>query len=187
MYRPRTLKRRKFLKVAAAAAASGSVISCSRAKGPWRFFTDGEAKTVAAICDRIIPEDQDPGATRTGVVNYIDRQLMLYFKNFQDLYRNSISAIEKTAGKLHGKGFTSLTAAQQTELLVLLENNKAPDDIWRNIPQREFFSLVVDHTMQGFYGNPRHGGNRDAASWKMLGVPEPPIRGRLQYELPVKT
>jgi gluconate 2-dehydrogenase gamma chain len=30
--------------------------------------------------------------------------------------------------------------------------------------------MVVDHTMQGFYGSPAHGGNRDEASWKMLGV-----------------
>jgi gluconate 2-dehydrogenase gamma chain len=37
--------------------------------------------------------------------------------------------------------------------------------------------------MQGFYGDPRHGGNRDRVSWKMLGVPYPPVRGRLRYDL----
>jgi hypothetical protein len=26
--------------------------------------------------------------------------------------------------------------------------------------------------MQGFYGSPTHGGNRDEASWKMLGIQE---------------
>jgi hypothetical protein len=30
--------------------------------------------------------------------------------------------------------------------------------------------MVIDHTMQGFYGSPEHGGNRDEASWKMLGI-----------------
>jgi len=40
-----------------------------------------------------------------------------------------------------------------------------------------------DHTMMGFYGDPRHGGNKDRVSWKMLGVPDPPIRGRL-HETP---
>jgi gluconate 2-dehydrogenase gamma chain len=34
--------------------------------------------------------------------------------------------------------------------------------------------------MQGFYGDPRHGGNREGVSWKMLGLPYPPIRGRQQ-------
>jgi hypothetical protein len=30
--------------------------------------------------------------------------------------------------------------------------------------------MVADHAMQGFYGSPAHGGNLDAASWKMLGI-----------------
>jgi gluconate 2-dehydrogenase gamma chain len=37
--------------------------------------------------------------------------------------------------------------------------------------------------MQGFYGDPRHGGNREGVSWKMLGLPYPPIRGRLRYDV----
>jgi gluconate 2-dehydrogenase gamma chain len=37
-------------------------------------------------------------------------------------------------------------------------------------PLASFFAMVIDHTMQGFYGSPEHGGNRDEASWKMLGI-----------------
>ena len=48
---------------------------------------------------------------------------------------------------------------------------------------RPFFELVRSHTMQGYYGTPRHGGNRDAVSWRMLGLDEPPLRGRAQYDL----
>jgi gluconate 2-dehydrogenase gamma chain len=47
----------------------------------------------------------------------------------------------------------------------------------------DFFSLILSHTMQGFYGDPRHGGNRGRASWKMLNLPYPPILGRLHYDL----
>ncbi len=43
--------------------------------------------------------------------------------------------------------------------------------------------MVLAHTMQGFYGSPRHGGNRDYASWRMLRVPASPVRGRIQYDL----
>ena len=38
--------------------------------------------------------------------------------------------------------------------------------------------LVLNHARQGFYGDPRHGGNRAMASWKMVGLPFPPVRGR---------
>jgi gluconate 2-dehydrogenase gamma chain len=186
MNRSKTLKRRKFLEIAAGVAASGSAISCSRSRSPWRFFTVEEARTVAAICEQIIPADQDPGATWAGVVNYIDRQLLLHFKEFQQVYRKGISAVEQTSLRLRGKSFTELSSEQQTVLLAIVEKNEAPGDAWKGVEQRQFFNLIVDHTMQGFYGNPRHGGNRDTVSWKMIGVPEPPIRGRLHYEFPSK-
>ena len=44
-------------------------------------------------------------------------------------------------------------------------------------------NCYAQHTMEGYYGSPRHGGNRDAASWHMLGLAEPPLRGRAQYDL----
>jgi gluconate 2-dehydrogenase gamma chain len=47
----------------------------------------------------------------------------------------------------------------------------------------DFFNLVRSHTLQGYYGSPRHGGNRNAVSWRMLGLDEPPLRGRAQYDL----
>ena len=37
--------------------------------------------------------------------------------------------------------------------------------------------------MMGFYGDPRHGGNKDRVAWQMLGMPDPPVRGRL-HETP---
>jgi gluconate 2-dehydrogenase gamma chain len=49
--------------------------------------------------------------------------------------------------------------------------------------QAEFFEMVRRHTFEGYYGSPRHGGNRDAASWRMLGLAEPPLLGRAQYDL----
>jgi Gluconate 2-dehydrogenase subunit 3 len=37
-----------------------------------RFFTDVEYATIQAACARLIPTDEDPGATEAGVVDYID-------------------------------------------------------------------------------------------------------------------
>jgi gluconate 2-dehydrogenase gamma chain len=48
---------------------------------------------------------------------------------------------------------------------------------------RKFFDLVRSHTFEGYYGAPRHGGNRNAVSWRMLGMAEPPVNGRAQYDL----
>jgi len=63
----------------------------------------------------------------------------------------------------------------------LVERNKAPSELWKEVTQAEFFKLLVEHTMQGFYGSPRHGGNRDYVSYKMLGIDYPQIIGQNRH------
>jgi gluconate 2-dehydrogenase gamma chain len=179
----RNLSRRKFMQIAAAAAAASGAISCGGTRSPWRFLTVEEARTLAAICDQIIPPDQDPGAAWAGVVNYIDRQLTGYFKGLQKTYRQGIAGVDQSSLALGGKRFVDLPAERQIEVLAALEKGQAPGQTWQRLSAKEFFALLVSHTMQGFYGDPRHGGNREGVSWKMLGLPYPPIRGPLRYDL----
>ena len=177
------LSRREFVKAAMAAAAAGSGIACSGARTPWRCLTLDEARTLAAICDQIIPPDQDPGAAWAGVVNYIDRQLCGPFRHLRKTYRLGIGGVNESSQALYGALFVDLGSALQVELLTLVEQGRASGEAWKRVSSSQFFGILVDHTMQGFYGDPRHGGNRDGASWKMLGIPYPPIRGRLHYDL----
>jgi gluconate 2-dehydrogenase gamma chain len=79
---------------------------------------------------------------------------------------------------LFRKEFIDLSMAQQDDVLGRLEANQAPGAIWGQVSARGFFNRLVEHTMEGFYGGPRHGGNRDAVSWRMLGLPTPPMRSR---------
>jgi gluconate 2-dehydrogenase gamma chain len=153
--------RRQFLGIGAAATVGGSAVSCSG--GRWRFFTAEEARSVEAICAQIIPSDQDPGAREAGVVNYIDLQLSRHFKPHRATYRAGLADVDA----LSGGRFADLPAARQIEVLRQVERQAKP-----------FFDVLVAHTMQGFYGDPRHGGNRAGVSWQMLGLPYPPVRGR---------
>ena len=143
-----------------------------------RFFTDSEAATVNALCERIIPADEDPGAAWAGVVEFIDRKLVGYHRRYQSLYRIGIKGVGESSLTLFNQEFIGLANAQQDELLRQLESNRAPGAAWRQVSASDFFSRLVDHTLEGFYGGPRHGGNRDAASWRMLGLPTPPVRSR---------
>jgi gluconate 2-dehydrogenase gamma chain len=88
-------------------------------------------------------------------------------------YRAGLMEIDRASAAKFGKDFVSLDTQQQTALLESLTG-----------AGKRFFSTVIAHTMQGYYGDPRHGGNRDAVSWRMLGVPVIPIRGRNRYEFP---
>ena len=166
------LRRRTFLGAGLSAAAAGAAISCGGGRsGAWRFFTAAEAQTVEAICEQIIPADRDAGARQAGVVNYIDIQLTRHFKRYQKTYRQGIAAVDAASRTRFGKRFAELAAEQQTEALIEVEENL-----------RTFFDLILTHTRQGFYGDPRHGGNRNMVSWKMVGLPFPPVRGRQRYE-----
>ncbi len=169
-----TLRRRKFLQVAAS-AASAAAVSCGGRASPWRVFTAEEGETANAICDRIIPADQDPGAAAAGAVNYIDRQLNGPLRKYRRAYRDGLLGIDKASLAQFGKRFAGLGPDERDQLLAAVDAG--------NGEAKLFFDLIRDHTMQGFYGDPRHGGNREYASWLMLGVPPAPVRGRSQYDL----
>jgi len=163
------MRRRTFL----AAGIAGSAAACRSRASSWRFFTEQEARTAEAICAHIIPEDQDAGAVTAGVVHFLDKQLSGFYKPLQKTYRTGIAEIDRKSAEFAGTEFSGLPANSQLDLLHRIEQDPA---------LKPFFSLLVEHCMEGFYGDPRHGGNRDRVSWKMLGVPYPPVRGRLRYD-----
>ena len=180
------LRRRRFVQIGATAAVAGHTISCNRTQTPWRFLTPEEARTLAAVCDQIIPPDTDPGGAQAGVVDYIDIQLTRFYRGLQNVYRTGLAGVNESSRTMFRAPFVEIDREQQLAVLHAMEKEQAPGDAWKQTSSKVFFDLMITHTMQGYYGNPRHGGNRDAVSWKMLGVPEPPVRGRQHYELPPK-
>lgn len=157
-----------------AAAVAGVTVACRTGSDPaWRYFTAEEARTVDAVCEQLIPADKDPGARDAGVVNFIDIQLATRLRRYRKVYREGIVQVDANSRKKFGKRFTDLSSEQQVEILNDLEENS-----------KVFFELILAHTRQGFYGDPRHGGNRNRVSWKMVGLPYPPVRGRQRYEEP---
>lgn len=172
------LNRREFIRLAASAVAVGSSVSCGKVVSPWRSLTSDEADTLASLCNQIIPEDQDPGASSAGVVNYIDVQLASRLKRMKKVYRAGIAGLNDRSFEKYGKRFASLSDQQQIEFLTAIDGDQA----WKGTSLHKFFRIVIDHTMQGFYGDPRHGGNRNRASWAMLKLAYPPVQGRFHEE-----
>lgn len=175
---PYAIDRRDFLKAGATAAAA-TAVACGGASSPWRVLTDSEARTLSAVCDQIVPPDQDPGASQVGAVTFIDRQLATRQKDRRDLIGKGLRALDAASRRRHARPFAELPFEAQTALLRDVEKGQVEAEDWAAVEPATFFKVVLDHTMMAFYGDPRHGGNRGRASWKMLGLPDPPIRGRL--------
>jgi hypothetical protein len=76
------LGRREFLKAVGVTALVASLPlgapSRAWAKSRGRLFTKKQRETLAALCDRIIPPDTEPGAAALGVVRYIERFLTAF-------------------------------------------------------------------------------------------------------------
>jgi gluconate 2-dehydrogenase subunit 3-like protein len=76
------LSRRQFLKALGAllAALATPVTWAERAfaAARGRFLTRRELATLEALCDRILPPDQDPGAQHLGAAAYIDHMLAAF-------------------------------------------------------------------------------------------------------------
>lgn len=164
--------RRKF--IAASALGSAALLAgCThRQRTYWEFLSEQEARTLAALCDQIVPADDFPSASQAGVLTYIDRQLVRHFRRHQDAYLQGLQRTNSLSRKRCGVDLAAASPQQQLAIVRALEQQEP-----------HFFGLVRSHTLQGYYGSPRHGGNRDAVSWHMLGLPEPPLLGRAQYDL----
>ena len=162
----------------------GSILlypSCTKKVSPYRVFTCEEADCLIGLCEQIIPADQDVGATDAGVIWYIDRQTYLRFPDDLPIYKKGIAALQATCKEQHGLLFEKLDPATQLETMKNLEQGKLPPTHWEDVSQQALFRLVQSRTMQGFYGSPRHGGNKDYVSYRMLRLDYPLLVGQNRY------
>jgi gluconate 2-dehydrogenase gamma chain len=137
------MQRREFVALVSIASANAA---------PLVFFSPEEALWVEALMSQIIPTDDTPGAKEANCLNFLDLQLTKALARFGASYRQGLKLFRKAH-----PDFLTLSFAEQTKRLEALGANP-------------FFEMLVDHTMQGFYGSPIHGGNRNEVSWKMLGI-----------------
>ena len=168
--------RREFMTAGALAGVALAASSTGCRRTSYGFLKERDAATLAAICDQIIPADDFPSASQAGVLNYIDLQLLGHYRRHQKTYLDGLKQANELSRSRFGVDLAQTSPLRQFEIVSTIERDNKP-----------FFDLVRAHTMQGYYGTPRHGGNRDAVSWRMLGLDEPPLRGRAQYDFTAET
>ena len=176
-------KRRRFIKQCF--ALYGSLLlypSCNNTQGnTYLSFPEEEGRCIEAICDQFIPEDDYPGAVDAGVVRFIDKLLYQRFPELAEKYVEGISSLQRYCSETYKQKFTQLDKGQQADILRQMEKNGLPADYWTGISQTSFFEMVLKHTMQGYYGSPRHGGNKDYASYRMMKLDYPLLIGQNRY------
>jgi gluconate 2-dehydrogenase gamma chain len=140
-----------------------------------KFFDEHQWATVEALTAQIIPTDKYPGAKEAGVVNYIDIALATVYSAQQEMYVQGIKGVDQSAKAMFKKDrFVDLTSQQQIELMKAMEQDKTPEEVWKELPASSFlFDCLLTHTFEGFYADPSYGGNKNHAGWALVGFPGP--------------
>jgi len=133
------------------------------------FFSRTEARIIDALTTEFLPsEEGSPGATEAGVTTYIDRSLAGFMRDLQPVYRRGLAALADLTTSRTGASFVDATSAQRAELMHEMSELSVNEP---NAFLGQFFRIVREHTIQGFFGDPAYGGNRDTVGWKLVGFP----------------
>jgi gluconate 2-dehydrogenase gamma chain len=153
-----------------ATAAAPAVQVSEPFDGHGVFFNDEHAATVAAFAERLMPgEPGKPGASDASVLNYIDLALAGAYADQQDFYRRGLAQLDGYCRKSFHQPFVKLSAVQQDEVILALEQGKAGG--FEFPTAQAFFNTLRTHTMEGMFADPVYGGNKDFAGWKLVGFP----------------
>lgn len=176
------LSRRTFLKTSAIWAGGVWMVGYSTAQTPqYQILTPEEVEIMDALADRIIPPGDYAGGKEAMVTRFIDQQLGEYLHRDRDMYKTCLPALNKSCRKVFDSVFTKLDEERQIAYLTEMEaggyddwtddRQSTENGGWGNYSPSSFFNTLRDHCMMGFYGHPRHGGNKDYLSYQMLGLP----------------
>jgi len=127
----------------------------------------GVLATIAAAVERIIPSDDGlPGAREAGTISFVLDEAAGRGETGLQALTARAAILDQAAAMAHparpGVTFAALIAEEQDAVLLELEAEGSSALAW-----------LIETTMEGFYGDPRHGGNRNAVSWEMIGFPGP--------------
>ncbi|OXC72726.1 Gluconate 2-dehydrogenase, membrane-bound, gamma subunit [Caballeronia sordidicola] len=158
-----------------------------------RYFTPAEWTLLVGLVDRLIPADiEGPGALEAGVPEFIDLQMntpygygalwymhgpfmpapatLGYQLEFSPraMYRSSLAGLDEQLRKRFSKSFDELDTGTRDSVIGELELGKLGIGA---VPAADFFAQLLQNTREGYFCDPKHGGNRDMAAWKMINFP----------------
>jgi gluconate 2-dehydrogenase gamma chain len=174
-------------------AAVAAPAASQAASEAYLTLTATEAAFLSAAYDTFIPADRlSPSGTDCGLVTYMDRQLAGAWGNGARFYRAGpflqgkpehgyqlpltprefftagIRAANAWSRKTYGKDFDRLSPADRDAALKAMEQGKAD---FPDFNAKPFFEALYQSAMEGFFADPIYGGNRNKASWRMVGYP----------------
>lgn len=144
-------------------------------KSDKHFFTPEQRAQCEALFEAILPgSETNPGARDAEAVEYIDSLLTMtretYFDipNLQKLYPAGLAAIDAAAKSAYGAAVTDIASEQVAILLGQMKAGTLPGSM-PAADQTKFFTNVRAQCLEGCFGDPRWGGNKNGVMWRWYG------------------
>jgi gluconate 2-dehydrogenase gamma chain len=164
--------RRKFLKTGGTACgaawlamnmplivnAAATAAEKQQAQAGFKNLSGEEAVELAAWVNQIIPPDETPGGSETGVVYFIDAALGSFMSNEAAVLRQGLEEFQQKIRSSHPqtRRFSELSIEQQTAML-------------KSVEDTPLFGLLYFMTLCGMFCLPSYGGNLKNAGWELIG------------------
>ncbi len=149
-------------------AISQSACTAKEQAAAFRVLGDREAADLTAIAARIIPTTDTPGATEAGVIYFFDNALAAEMSNKLAAVRQGLVDFNAALQQAHSETarFAELSADEQDAFLTTREGG-------------DFFGLMREMTIFGFFAMSTYGGNKNHVGWNLIGFEG--HRGAWQY------
>ena len=183
------------------AATRHTVVERVEKTPPTRFFDVAQAELLAAIIDRLIPQDDRSPEHTIPILPAIDERL---YKNelngyrYEDMlpdreaYHLGLEAIDDMARGRFEEPFTALSVHRQELLLKSIHDGEPDPDhpVWRRMPVHRFWALLIEDCVSTYYAHPwawdeiGYGGPAYPRGYMRLenGLPEPWEKDEVRYE-----
>jgi hypothetical protein len=127
-----------------------------------RFFSAAEWQTLAAVCDRIMPQPKD--RPPVPLPAYVDQKMadgLLDGYRYAPLppqgtaWQRGLAALDAAADEAHGAAFHTLSPVQQDGLLYRMQGGSLTGAAWAGMPCKLFFEhRVIPDITHAYYAHP---------------------------------
>jgi gluconate 2-dehydrogenase gamma chain len=156
--------------IAGAAIVPVAALTAAAQAPPPSALSDPQLRLLAAFVDRLIPKDElGPSASECDVPIYISRALGDYLAGEKPAFIEGLEATDAFARRSQDRAFIELTPDKQDAVLTAMESGNVEG--FANA--RVFFNRARRLALEGMFGDPYYGGNKNFAGWDLIKYPGP--------------
>ncbi|KEO71772.1 gluconate 2-dehydrogenase subunit 3 family protein [Anditalea andensis] len=127
-----------------------------------QVISEGQAKTLSALIDRILPSTDTPGGIEVGVDRFIDKILCQVFPvDVQESFSTGIDIFNQYAKAQYGQQFIKLSHVEQDAIISAVEekSDPLPGSLWnlsvKDAADFPFYRMTKELALIGYFQSER--------------------------------